>query len=156
MMSLKVMLIALLLASSAALAQKPDLSEANVARSLNELSGEMLECAVFFAISSQCVKGHPDPSAPKTVESTLEAFVEMLDMAIDTGRKVGLSQAAITARQKMVTDAMMKSMGGNCINIAVVIERHADFCGQLHRDADPRLQELLAGQTCTRKYRCGL
>jgi hypothetical protein len=80
----------------------------------------------------------------------------MLDMAIDTGRKVGLSQAAITARQKMTTDAMMKLMGGQCINIAVVIERYADFCGQLHRDADPRLQELLAGQTCTRKYRCGL
>jgi hypothetical protein len=80
----------------------------------------------------------------------------MLDMAIDTGRKVGLSQAAITARQKMTTDAMMKLMGGQCINIAVVIERYADFCGQLHRDADPRLQELSAGQSCTRKYRCGL
>ena len=156
MMSLRVMLIALLVASSPAMGQKPDLSEPNVARSLNELSGEMLECAVFFAIGSQCVKGHPDPSAPETVESAMKAFDELLDMAIDTGRKAGLSQAAITARQKMTTDAMMKLMGGQCINIAVVIERYADFCEQLHRDADPRLQELLAGQTCTRKYRCGL
>jgi hypothetical protein len=35
----------------------------------------------------------------------------------------------------MVTDAMLKSMGGNCINIDVVLERYADFCGQLRRDA---------------------
>jgi hypothetical protein len=41
---------------------------------------------------------------------------------------------------------MLKSMGGNCINIGVVLERYADFCGQLRRDADPRLKELLAGQ----------
>jgi hypothetical protein len=55
----------------------------------------------------------------------------------------------------MVTDAMLKSMGGNCINIGGVLERYADFCGQLRRDADPRLKELLAGQTCSRTYRCG-
>jgi hypothetical protein len=98
MMSLRVILMALLLASSPALAQKPDLSDANVVRSLNELSGEMLECAVFFAMAAQCIKGHPDPSAPETVESAVKAFDELLDMAIDTGRKAGLSQSAITAR----------------------------------------------------------
>ena len=47
---LRVVLIALPLASPTAMAQKPDLSNANVVRSLNELSGEMLECAVFFAM----------------------------------------------------------------------------------------------------------
>jgi hypothetical protein len=30
--------------------------------------------------------------------------------------------------RNMVTDAMLKSMGGNCINIGVVLERYADFC----------------------------
>jgi hypothetical protein len=107
-------------------------------------------------MAAQCIKGHPDPSAPETVESAMKALDELLDMAIDTGRKAGLSQAAITARKKMTTDAMMKLMGGQCINIAAVLERYAEFCGQLHRDADPRLQELLTGQTCTRKYQYGL
>ena len=84
-----------------------------------------------------------------------QAFQDMLDRGVKTSRTAGLSDAAATARRNMVTDAMLKSMGGNCINIGVVVERYADFCGQLRGDADPRLKELLAGQTCSRTYRCG-
>jgi DNA topoisomerase-3 len=71
----------------------------------------------------------------------------MLDLGVKTGQTAGLSGAAAMARRNMVTDAMLKSMGGNCINIGVVLERYADFCGQLRRDAEPRLKELAAGQT---------
>ena len=76
-----------------------------------------------------------------------QAFQDMLDLGVKTGQTAGLSGAAAMARRNMVTDAMLKSMGGNCINIGVVLERYADFCGQLRRDAEPRLKELAAGQT---------
>jgi hypothetical protein len=33
-------------------------------RAVNELSGEMLDCAVYFLISAQCLEGHPDPRIP--------------------------------------------------------------------------------------------
>jgi hypothetical protein len=35
-----------------------DLSDANVTRAVNELSGEMLECAVFFAIEDPETSRH--------------------------------------------------------------------------------------------------
>ena len=148
--------LALLVASGTTTAQqKFDLSDANVTRAVNELSREMLECAVFFAIGAQCVRRHPDQSVPGVVTDAMTAFQDMLDLARKTGRTVGVSDAAATGRRNMATDAMLKAMGGKCINISVILERYADFCGQLRRDADPRLKELLAGQTCTRTYRCG-
>jgi hypothetical protein len=147
---------ALLVASGTTMAQQEfGLSDANVTRAVNELSGEKLECAVFFSVGAQCVRGHPDQSVPGVVSDVTQAFQDMLDRGVKTSRTAGLSDAAATARRNMVTDAMLKSMGGNCINIGVVLERYADFCGQLRRDADPRLKELLAGQTCSRTYRCG-
>ena len=148
--------LALLVASGTTMAQqKFDLSDPNVTRAVNELSREMLECAVFFAVSAQCVRGNPDRPVPGVVSDATQAFLDMLDLGVKTGRTAGLSDAAAKAQRNMLTDAMLKSMGGNCINIGVVLERYADFCGQLRRDADPRLKELLAGQTCSRTYRCG-
>ena len=34
--------------------------------------------------------------------------------------------------------------GGNCTNIAVLLNRYVYFCQQLSRDADPRLREWIA------------
>jgi hypothetical protein len=51
--------LALLVASGTTTAQqKFDLSDANVTRAVNELSGEMLECAVFFAIEDPETSRH--------------------------------------------------------------------------------------------------
>jgi len=147
---------ALLFASGTTTAQqKFDPSDASATRAASELSGEMLECAVFFAIGAQCVRGHAHQSVPGVVTDAMQAFQDMLDLARKTGRTVGVSDAAATARRNTVTDAMLKAMGGNCNNIGVILERYADFCEQLRRDADPRLKELLAGKTCTGTYRCG-
>ena len=74
--------LALLVASGTTTAQqKFDLSDANVTRAVNELSGEMLECAVFFAIGAQCVRRHPDQSVPGVVTDVMTAFQDMLDLA---------------------------------------------------------------------------
>jgi len=54
--------LALLIPSGTAMVQqKFDLSDVNVTRAVNELSGEMLECAVFWAASaiSQNLVGQP-------------------------------------------------------------------------------------------------
>ena len=38
----------------------------------------------------------------------------------------------------------MKSMGGNCTNIAVLLNKYMDFCVQISQDADPRLRAWIA------------
>ena len=66
---------ALLVASGTTMAQQEfGLSDANVTRAVNELSGEMLECAVFFSVGAQCVRGHPDQSVPGVVSDVTQAF----------------------------------------------------------------------------------
>jgi hypothetical protein len=92
--------LALLVASGKTTAQqKFDLSDANVTRAVNELSGEMLECAVFFAIGAQCVRRHPDQSVPGVATDAMTGFQDMLDLARKTGRTVGVSDAAATGRR---------------------------------------------------------
>jgi hypothetical protein len=44
----------------------------NEIRAVNELSGELLECSVYFTISAQCVRGHPDPSVPRLIKNLEE------------------------------------------------------------------------------------
>ena len=90
----------------------------------------MLECAVFFAVGAQCERNqHPDQPVPGVVSGVTQAFQDMLDRGIKTSRTAGLSDTAATARRNMVTDAMLKSMGGNCSNIGVVLERTLIFVG---------------------------
>ena len=73
--------LALLVASGTTMAQqKFDLSDANVTRAVNELSGEMLECAVFFAVGAQCMRNHPDRPIPGVASDVTQAFQDMLDL----------------------------------------------------------------------------
>ena len=56
-------------------------------------------------------------------------------------------------RGTMLSEEMMKSMGGNCINSAVPMKKYMNFCQLLNRDADPRLMEWIkcvhaADRTC--------
>jgi hypothetical protein len=146
----------LLVVSSPAPAQKQlDLSNPNVLRSLSELSREMLECAAFFASRAQCLKSGSAPAADGAVAEAVTASGEVRDFAIEAGRAMGMSEADLAARQKSVTDAMMKSVGTDCTNIGVTVERYAAFCGQVRQNKDQRLRELIAGETCTHAYRCG-
>jgi hypothetical protein len=49
----------------------------------------------------------------------MTAFQDMLDLARKTGRTVGVSDSAAAGRRNMATDAMLKAMGGKCVNISV-------------------------------------
>jgi hypothetical protein len=126
--------LVLLVASSSALAQKQlDLSNPNVLRSLSELSREMLECAAFFALRAQCLKSGSPPAANGAVVESITASGEVRDFAIEASRAMGMSDADLAARQKSVTDAMRNSVGTDCTNIGVTVERYAAFCGQVRR-----------------------
>jgi len=146
----------LLVVSSPAPAQKQlDLSNPNVIRSLSELSREMLECAAFFMLRAQCLKSGSAPAANGAVAESVTASGELRDFAIEASRAMGMTDADLAARQKSEADAMRKTVGADCTNIGVTVERYAAFCGQVRQDKDQRLRELIAGETCTHAYRCG-
>jgi hypothetical protein len=123
-------------------------------RAINELSGEMSECAVYFLITATCLEGNPEPRTPQLIKDLKEQAGKIGALAIKTGRIVGVTDDAVGARMRLTRDDMMKSLNNNCTNIAVLLEKYTNFCQALTQNADPRLGELLQGEKCTGSYKC--
>ena len=123
---------------------------------LNELSDEYLECSAYFTVTAYCMSGYPAPSVPKIVRDYQQAARTTLSLAISTGRVVGVTKASVEARSKPVAAAQMQSVNSNCLNISNLSERYGVFCKQLMQVPDKRIEDLLAGRTCTGLYKCTL
>ncbi len=129
-------------------------AQSNRSNALNELTGEMLECSVYYVISANCIEGHPDPDAPRLVKTYKGLANDILALAIKTGKSGGVSEDAVNARLTPVSKDLMGSIGNKCVMINVLFDRYDNFCKQLARNVDARLNELLAGKKCSGMYRC--
>jgi hypothetical protein len=148
---LKFIIAWVIITTTGALAQ--NLSDADK-RAVNELSGEMLECSVYFLISATCLQGNPDPRIPQLTKSLNEQASNIGGLAISTGQVVGVTVEAQSARSKLMRDDMIKLLNNNCTNISVLLEKYSNFCKQLTENVEPRLAELVQGKKCTGTYRC--
>lgn len=118
--------------------------------SLGEVAGEFHECSVYFLVSATCVAPQDSDLAGK-LGAVADRFS---NEAISGLRSVGMSDDAYAARGKLLVETMMKSMGGNCTNIAVLQRKYMNFCQRLNDNPDARLVEWM---TCLRasKKTCG-
>ena len=148
---LKLIIAWISIMTTGALAQS--LSDAEK-RAVNELSGEMLECSVYFLVSATCLQGRPDPSTPQITKNLNEQGAKFGELAITTGRIVGMTDAALGARAELIRADMMKAVNGNCTKIATLVEKYSNFCQLLTKNSDPRLEELMQGKKCTGLYKC--
>jgi hypothetical protein len=132
-----------------------DASRQKMNDALGQLSSEMLECSVYFLVNVSCLNDSLDPRAPGLARTYFAAGDKMLKLGISTGKSVGVSDESAAAFTRMMTTTLFgERMHSNCVNISVLLERYSNFCKQLSEDADPRLEELLEGKTCTGSYRC--
>jgi len=117
---------------------------------MGEVAGELQTCSVYFLVTSSCI----NPQRPDLGLAYRQEADRLGNLAISSGRAAGISDQAYLARGNMYASAMMKAMGGNCTNIAVLQQRYLNFCQQLSQDADPRLRAWIA---CIRnqKQTCG-
>jgi hypothetical protein len=90
-------------------------------RAVNELSGEMLECSAYFLVSATCLQGSLDPSTPQITKNLNEQGAKFGELAINTGRIVGMTDAAVGARAELIRADMMKARA-----------LHGDGSRQLH------------------------
>ena len=149
---LKLIVAWIIIMTTVALAQNP--SYADEKRAINEVSGELLECSVYFLTTAFCVQGHPDPSVPQLIKDYNAQASKTGTLAITIGRSVGVTDEAVGARSRLMHADMMKKLNNNCTNISVLLEKYSNFCKQLTENADPRLAELLQGKKCTGSYKC--
>lgn len=145
MRAFAVTLLALYLSAGAATAQ----TEQEMIWALGEVGEEQQVCSVYFTVISGCL-GHQRPDLS---ERYLQAAQRLALLGASGKQSAGVSQEAYLAFSDVLFKDMMKSMGGNCTNIAVLLKKYMNFCQRLSQDADPRLKEWIAcfrahQQTC--------
>ena len=120
-------------------------------RALGEVAGELQQCSVYFLVGSACLENQQELALARTYREMAD---KVTNLAIPAGRSVGVSDAAYAALGSLLAEAMMKSMDGNCTNIAVLLKKYMNFCQRLSQDVDARLMEWVA---CARtsKRACG-
>jgi hypothetical protein len=125
-------------------------TDGNIVSAMGEVAGELQVCSVYFLVITSCLSDQ----RPDLARKYREAAEKMIGLAVSSGRAAGVSDAAYEAMNRIDSNAMMKAMGGNCTNVAVLLERYSNFCQRLSQDADPRLKEWI---TCirARQQTCG-
>jgi hypothetical protein len=117
---------------------------------IGEVGEELEQCSVYFMIASSCI-AKQEPSLSLKYKDLSQKAV---DLAIAASRASGKSDEAYLALQRILTEEMMKSMDGSCVNIAVLLKKYTNFCPQLVNDTDRRIDQWIA---CIRakKKTCG-
>jgi hypothetical protein len=123
------------LLSAPALAQDPH-SDA-----LNELSGEMLKCAGFYAIMEQCFGEQADPTMKKNME---EYRSTLISGAGKLAQSIGLLDATSLTRTELHMKDFTKKIAGDCRNISILLNEIGGSCHSLASDPMPRFNEILA------------
>jgi hypothetical protein len=107
---------------------------------MGEVGEELQVCSTYFTVLSGCLQ-HQEPALSGTY---LQLAQRVGLLAITSKVSAGVSQEAYLAFSDVLFKDMMKSMGENCTNIAVLLKKYMSICQQLSRDADPRLKEWIA------------
>ncbi|MDR3467674.1 MAG: hypothetical protein P4M07_17230 [Xanthobacteraceae bacterium] len=130
----------IIIAACGASAQSP--SDADK-RAATELSGEMLECSVYFRITAACMVGVPDTRVPETIRILNEHASKIGERAISIGVPAGVTVEAQQARSQALHSELMNSIFHTCYNIAILLHRYHNSCLRLVDHADLRRAELL-------------
>jgi hypothetical protein len=141
----------LVAATCGALAQNQATTEQQAAA---ELSGEMLECSVYFRIVATCLQGVPDTRVPEAIRQLNDNASKIGGLATRTGAATGVSIDGQQDKSKSLRDEMMSSLSNTCHNISILLHRYHNFCVQLTDNPDPRRAELLQQGKCSGSYKC--
>jgi hypothetical protein len=128
MRAFAVTLLALYLSAGAAAAQ----TNQEMTWALGEVGEELQVCSVYFTVISGCLQ-QQEPAISKKYQQGAE---RLGFLGATSKQSAGVSKEAYLAFSKVLFKALMKAMGGNCTNIAVLLNRYMDFCVQLGQDAD--------------------
>lgn len=127
-------------ATCSALAESPADAEK---RAATELSGEMLECSMYYRIVATCMEGVPDTRVPETIRSLNDTASKVGELAVGVGTSAGISVDAQQAKSQTLRTELMNAIFGRCFNISILLHRYHNFCQRLVDHADLRRAELL-------------
>ena len=126
----------------------------NKTTALVRLSGEYLECSVYFSVAAYCMASYPAPAVTKIVRDYQDAAKTALKLGTSADRVAGVNNYSVDARSRPFVAAQIESIKRNCLNMSALSERYDAFCKQLMQAPDRRIDELLTGKICTGLFKC--
>ena len=104
---------------------------------LTNLSYEYLECHSYFLIMSQALKNN-NSSKPELINKYIFLSNEFGDMGHLFGLEAGMSNEALLARNKLISDEMINSLDKNFINVPILIDKYEKFCQSIFKNPNNR------------------
>jgi len=101
-------------------------------RYANNFSHENLTCGVHHHLVSHCTSNR-DPK-DHLVETYRQTSLEFIQRAVTVGKIIGTSNKALEAKMEIAKQGMMADIENNCINISVLLQKHAMQCKRLFED----------------------
>jgi hypothetical protein len=133
-------LVAGLLAASLSVgASAQDQSEMRIAP--GGFFGDATLCYAYYSVLANCIR----TQNPELATRADEAAQGSLKMSFDAGKAVGMSQRAILARTQIELNEQTADIDDDCINVAVILNKHAPFCKNLQEHGTERLQAIIDG-----------
>ena len=138
--SRRFLVVGLLAASLSVGASAQDESEMRIA--LGGFSGDATLCYAYYSVLANCIR----KQNPELATRADEAAQGSMKMSIDAGKAVGISQRAILARTQIDLNEQTADIDDDCINVAVILNKHAPFCKNLQEHGTERLQAIIDGK----------
>lgn len=113
-------------------------------RALNNFVHQHIECAAYYAISSQCIATREDSA--ELAKNLHQSYEAALKRGIQYGNALKLAQKTHTARFEMAMTTMMSDMEKSCMNISVILNSHALVCKKLMNEPEEALSRIMAGK----------
>jgi hypothetical protein len=109
---------------------------------LHEASSEAAQCAAYYGFAQKCADnaGHADLSAE--LQHAIDSAESLQYM---TGKLAGMSDRAMLASSKLALDASKEAISDSCVNISVLITKHAKLCKLLLEHPVDRIETLMHG-----------
>jgi hypothetical protein len=107
---------------------------------LNNVQMEYSVCVAFYNNMKTCAPKAMAAEAQQKLEPIIKS---LLARALQIGQDIGMSNDAIAARFKTVSDDQVTKMKKSCDNLPVINGEHATRCIQLRNNPDSILEEYL-------------
>jgi hypothetical protein len=114
------------------------------ASALSELSFELTQCQMYYALMSTCADVAGQSGAANSFKRAVEQSARM---STTYGKMAGLSEQALMARLRNSARSFSEqTQGDSCLNASILIERYTQTCKAVMEHPESRLARLLFGR----------
>jgi hypothetical protein len=103
----------------------------------NNFSHENAICGAYALFVHQCLKNKD--AADPVAKRYFDLGDDYLKRSQSSGKIAGVSQKALSARVDLAIEELKSDTENNCVNIAVLFQKHAQSCKTLYEDGPAQL-----------------